>query len=253
MNSLALLAARAVSEASNVLAIMGATYLYALCQALDLRSLHLEFAAAAETKVIALLETIFALILQEAGSRVEDLHVELWPVILEAWLHSSSLDLDARGSATAKRVSGCLVTLLQSELTNKILETTTLFGKICLFQAQLSTALVSAYTDVRTAFLKRTTTTDYLSFASGVIYKLIRKDLGIPLHRGVVDYPTINAEDLPANLESGNFSGSPVERVTIGTHISKIYEILQSKAAHDAVIEIVGEIENQRKGEYLNT
>ena len=246
VNSLALIAARTVSEASNLLAIMSANFLYALCQTLDLRCLHLEFAVAAETKVVAIFGEVFASILEEAGSRVEDVHTELWPLILEQWLHTSSLDLDKRGSASVQRVLGSLVTILQSKLDDKVASTSDIFNKICLFQTKLSTILVSVYADTRIAFLKRHTTPKYLGLASGIIYDFVRNKLNIPLHRGLVDYPTTNVEDLPTNLEATKLLDSHGEKFTIGTRISKIYEAMQSELAHDALMRIVGEVERQR-------
>ena len=247
INSLALLAARTASEASDLLALMSANFLYALCQALDLRCLHLEFATAAEPKVFAILSEAFASILEGTGSRVEDVHAELWPLILAQWLHSSSLDLEARGSASAKKVLGYLVTTLQTKLDGKLADTSDVFSRICAFQAQLSTTLISVYSDTRIAFLKHPPTPKYLGLASKIMYEFIRSDLKVPPNRGLVDYPTINVEDLPTDLRSMELLDSRGEKVTIGTQISRIYEAIRSEAAYDPVMRVIGEVERQRQ------
>ncbi|KAA8652749.1 aromatic amino acid ammonia-lyase [Aspergillus tanneri] len=51
LNSLAFLACRYTADAVEVLSLMAATYLYVLCQALDLRALHQEFESTARASI----------------------------------------------------------------------------------------------------------------------------------------------------------------------------------------------------------
>ena len=252
VNSLALLAARSVSDASDVLALMGANYLYALCQALDLRCLHFEFAAAAEPKVASLFEEIFASLFEKDSCKVEELHRELWPLILEQWLNTSSLDLGERGSTLAKKILGSLMTSLRSRLDDGSAGMAQAFAKLCDFQAQLSVVLVTVYAEVRTSFLDYPTTSSYLGLASRAMYKFVRNDLGLPIHRGLIDHPTVNIEECNTDLAPSNPTDSQRERFTIGSRISKIYEALRSDAIHVAVMGIVEKVEqNKQEGKEL--
>ncbi|KAI7595871.1 hypothetical protein KC343_g17257, partial [Hortaea werneckii] len=65
------------------------------------------------------------------------------------------------------------------------------------------------------------TTSKYLGNGSRVLYKYVREDLGIPLHKGLVEHPT-------AETERDGVKVSQEEKQTIGSRISKIYAALRS-------------------------
>ncbi|RDA95416.1 hypothetical protein CP533_5385 [Ophiocordyceps camponoti-saundersi (nom. inval.)] len=187
VNSLALIAARVALEAIEVLSQMAATLLQALCQALDLRCLQLEFEAAAEKAVRALLPECLA-----TTSCIDAIHTEVWPQLLRAWRSRSRTDNAERGPAAAREASSALLQALgrhrqarAGESAQDVLDT------VERFCAGVGRKLSDTYARKRVSFLDKPTTPAYLGAGSRLLYGFVREKLGIPMHRGLVDHPTL--------------------------------------------------------------
>jgi phenylalanine ammonia-lyase len=76
-------------------------------------------------------------------------------------------------------------------------------------------------------------TTAYLGQGSAELYTFVRKDLGVPFHRGLIDDPTYV------------LLGGPIvpytqgQKKTIGSHISTVYEAITSGRIHTPVMAAV--------------
>ncbi|KAL2150467.1 hypothetical protein VTH82DRAFT_7030 [Thermothelomyces myriococcoides] len=270
VNSMALVAARRALDAAELVALMAATYTYVLCQALDLRCLRLEFGARVPAVVKGVVERCFwgggggagsgengevreAKVTEEKvkeGEGEEETIAEvLTAALLERWDRLAHLDLVERCRVAVDDSLGAVLGHLVAEC-----GTSSVDG-LREYQVRMAAALEECYSRVWDEFTVRQTTTDYISPASRVVYDFVRKDLKIPLNRGVEDHPPLllrKAEEARKRASNGcitNGSGREGEDAvytaeeelavrgkTIGTMASEIYEALRRGELHDRIM-----------------
>ena len=231
LNSLALIAARYAAHAIDVLSMMTASYLYALCQALDLRCLQLEFSAVAEPAARSIFHECFSSLVSETTS--DSLHTDVWTILMDKWLGHASLDLADRGPATALDTTGALLGLLTKHLsTSPDHATNNVLVAIQTYQLRIADSLNEAYDSARTAFLAAPTTPKYLCWASNILYRFVREELDVPMHKGLMDHPPLKGD----SDEMGT-------KRTIGSLTSQIYISLRNGELHNRVMEIAGRVD----------
>ncbi|KAI7971149.1 hypothetical protein EIK77_002349 [Talaromyces pinophilus] len=225
VNSLALISARYAMAAVELVSLMSGTFIYLLCQALDLRCLHLEFVKAAEPAIRQLLKTQFGNLM--ADKLFDDFAEQSWKALLDRWESLSHLDLEDRVSATIKESLGDIV---HSFIHDTNVEDGSVGSQFLLaieqYQRRASTTLRTLYDRTREEFYKNQTTADYLSPASAKLYTFIRKDLQVPFHRGLIDHPTTSAA-----IDSESGPGK-----ILGTLASEIYLAIRSGRIHHIVM-----------------
>ncbi|EPE06227.1 phenylalanine ammonia-lyase [Ophiostoma piceae UAMH 11346] len=217
VNSMALVAARYALEAGEIVSIMAATYIYVLCQALDLRCMQRQFRATASERFPVLLQTVF-------GDRADadDVAAVVVPHLLDRWDELSHLDLAQRGDTASAGATGVLVQAFSQHSSSSafialpalpafpassIPDGATLF----LFQTEASKCMVAAYEETRELFFREPARAGaLLSPATRIVYDYVRLDLNIPLNRGVEDHPTLaKAKQLRAGKDvNGNSHAS---------------------------------------------
>ena len=252
INSLALIAARHTLDASKVINLMTASYLYSLCQALDLRCLHAEFAKEAEIKFHALLETQMQATADDAKIDLAQLQAETWSAITAQWLARSSLDLKARVAASAEAGVGSMTVYFRQHEALSSIQRSRAYTAVQDCYEPLFSTLESVYKTQQKAFAQRPTTPAYLGLASRTMYKFIREDLGVPLHQGLVEHPTVEIASLDERDGGAGFDRSE-PRTTIGTQISKIHEAILSGRIYEPVMEIVALLPPAGQGERLRS
>jgi phenylalanine ammonia-lyase len=118
VNSLALISARYTLDAVEVISLMAATYLYCVCQALDLRSLHIEYLARIKKGAQAAFE-------QTLNGIVPDFEMmaafdQVFDAIRAGLVSSKTQDTPQRARATAEAtVAGVTAWLLRCREDNK--------------------------------------------------------------------------------------------------------------------------------------
>ncbi|KAF3072844.1 hypothetical protein CFAM422_005112 [Trichoderma lentiforme] len=165
---------------------MSAAYIYALCQAVDLRCLHLEFIKIAEPATTDIVRSIFGSTI-EAPETMLALEKCAWDSMLEVWSKASHLDLDQRCLETSRKTTGDIVEFLSSK---KLLAT---IKHLEDYQIQIATILGRLYCQCREPFLLVQETPNYLGSGSKRIYAYVRNHIGVMLHRGFSE---------PAQLQS---------------------------------------------------
>lgn len=215
LNSLALLASRYTLEAGEVLGLMVATYIYTLCQAVDLRCLHAEFERAVSEEVKDVAREVFGPVV---GEEREELWEKAFEAVFEKWTDLAHLDLKDRGNTAVVESTGALVQMLLPLGKGPDLAT------LQQFQSKVSAVLIAKYDAVRAKFFKSPTTGRYISHASKKLYDFVRNDLGVPMHRGLVDHPT----------QPGDGS---VPKKVIGSYVSDIYMAVRDERLHARVME----------------
>ncbi|KAK3305872.1 L-Aspartase-like protein [Chaetomium strumarium] len=248
VNSMALVAARYALEAAEVVALMAATHVYVLCQALDLRCLRLEFGAKVRCTVEDVLRSCF-FTGDDARASAADNEVNrtagtVKEAIMQRWDQLSHLDLPDR-CRTA--VGESLATVLESLGDRASLE------GLRKYEKQMAFTLHVCYAAVRANFVFQPQTRHYISPASRVVYDFVRNELKIPLNRGVQDHPPLQQQQQRRAEVLGTGAGDACERTTVrdallpeeqvdarsrtlGTMASEIYEALRRGELHDRIM-----------------
>ncbi|KAL4911029.1 hypothetical protein BDW74DRAFT_5016 [Aspergillus multicolor] len=204
VNSLALIGARYAADAVEVLSLMVASHIYALCQAVDLREIHKTFEAVARRDVAKATFDLFGKTLAEADVKI------LWSEIMRTWDRTSTLDLEQRAPTVVSQAMGTLITILTSK-------SASIDGNlIAKWQSTVTDTLKHHCASNRKAYIANPPTGKLLCSASAKVYNYVRGTLKVPMHKGLVDHPTyVSAGD------------DGVDKKTIGTHIGTIYAALR--------------------------
>lgn len=246
VNSMALVAARYAAEAVEVLGLMAATYLWVLCQALDLRCLRVEFGARLGGGVRGILvDWLSGLGKELAADSAGPFARRLTEAVLGKWDQLAHLDLAGRCTAAVGESLGDVLELVRTYVAGD-----PSLGEIRAFQSRVAAAVEECYATLRSDFFRRQTTPEYLSPASRVVYDFVRKELNIPLNRGVEDHPPLllrKARALRVEGNGGNVKGCnglgengiaetdenlATRGRTLGTMASEIYEALRRGELH---------------------
>ena len=220
INSLALISARYTHMAVDCLSMMCATYLYGLCQALDIRALDRGYIRAIGPAVNDITGSIFRTAFGNS-SALKKLQSELLAHILKQFDLSTSLDASNRFTQIADAVQSTLTTFLYThESLPKDFDALTAIKQ---WTEQTSATLHDLFLQHREAYFTAPDATPYLGSASRRMYNHVRKDLRVPFHKGLADHPT-----------------KENKLKTIGSNISIIYEAMRSGKLYDTVIMCLG-------------
>lgn len=241
VNSMALVAARYALEAGEVVGLMVATYVYILCQALDLRCMQREFRATASESLFKVIKDTFSSS-QHNPVQLTNLADNVMPQLLNRWDELSHLDLQARGETAARDTTGAVLTGFVS-LSLSLPDGMTLLK----FQGHAAACMVTTYAKTRGLFFTEPAPASaYLSPASCVVYEYVRLELNIPLNRGIDDHPTLVAEKHAATADghvnghhmNGHANGAKdADRTRIlGTMASEIYMAVRDGRLFDRVV-----------------
>jgi phenylalanine ammonia-lyase len=213
LNSLAFIASRYAGDTVELLSLMTATYLYVICQALDLRALHLEFINTARPQIDIITMELISTETQDVSP--EAVQKGVWDVLMGQWAQNSSKNLPERSSTTAASSLGQVLQLVGAN---------SLKVNPQQWMKQVDDILVGSYAATVKQFLIGTTTKQYLGASSTILYEFVRETLGVPMHRGVIDHPTYE-------------SGEPAsEKKTIGTNIAQVYAALRGGKFMDVLL-----------------
>ncbi|KAL2133201.1 hypothetical protein VTI74DRAFT_2746 [Chaetomium olivicolor] len=240
VNSMALVAARYALEAVEVVGLMAATYVYVLCQALDLRCLRIEFGRRVGGKVREVVKGGLGEKIPkgEAEDLVGEGRMErVKEALLAKWDVLAHLDLEERARTAVSESLGAVLDTLGEEAA---------LTRVGEYQRRMARSLVELYEEVRGRFTKEEgTTTELISPASRVVYEFVRKELRIPMNRGVDDHPPLLLRNAMGGRKAGINGVSALHDVdddlaarsrTLGTMAGEIYEALRRGDLHDRIM-----------------
>ncbi|KAL8798906.1 MAG: hypothetical protein Q9182_006306, partial [Xanthomendoza sp. 2 TL-2023] len=226
VNSLALISTRYTLESAELVSLMSASYLYTVCQALDLRVLQKSFFENFEPALYALNQEILGAHISSVA--LESLHIKLWAHVQVTWLLTSNKDTPDRANYIIDMGLAILTQVLLDKPEGSLSEAS---GLLRSWRSRANALLVETYTCTRSKFFAHQSTPDHLGCASRRMYRYVRQTLGVPFHRGLEDHPTPK-EPLAAD-------GS--RKQTIGSWISVIYESLRDGRLHEPLMECLAE------------
>lgn len=221
VNSLALINARYTFQAIDIVQLIIASYLYLLCQAVDLRALQKCHEEDVRLHVAELVKEHFRAIVD---------YKSVADAVWSAYETSANMDARPRAEKAARASTQPLVDAL---LTNP-----ESLSRLPSFQAALASAifdsnhaLVHAYLfDSQVPGSARYLPATPLLGRTRRMYEFIRRDLGIGMH----------GKDNFTDFENGLSQGMGGEDRTIGAEISVIYEAIRDGRMKGVIVDMFG-------------
>lgn len=217
VNSLALISARATLNALEVLSLLTSSYLYALCQALDLRALQHEFQIEVDEILREQLQDSFSHHLSDGD--FDALSSIISRQIRRSLETTSTMDAAARMRSVAASTTTPLVDFCAQHADPHALE------EIVSFRAKLAERMTASLVRLRKEYLSgakgAAPAAPYLG-KSRAVYEFIRTTLGVRMHGSE------NVHDFK--------DGPGVEDQTIGQEISLIHESIRDGKMQDVVV-----------------
>lgn len=226
LNSLALISARYTHTANEVLSQLMASHLVALCQALDLRAMHIQFVDMFQPQ-------LFALILEHYTGfpAVEELSKLLWSQLLKALDTTVSMNSDERFVTIAKSLRSTLLDLPSRGTSANFLT------QLDNFNSALIGSLEDAWCANRDAYLVHGDATSLLGKASKVIYTFIRYTLRVPfLSTKVLMTPE------PEHFDSKGSLNARDQAATVGSYNGVVYRALRDGTLAKVGVDILRSI-----------
>ena len=216
INSLALISARYTHTAVDLLSMICATYLYVLCQALDIRAMNLHFLNTIEPAFRAINTKIWGNVLNDSH-KLEDLQTTLKKQLLKQFPLTTSLDSAHRFQLIVTTIQPTLTTFIYTHATRpKGFDILTIIHD---WNIETSQTLLNLFIDNRNAYFAKSDASPYLGAASSRLYSFVRRDLKVPFHKGLIDRP-----------QNGK------EEKIIGSNISIIHDSMRSGGLHKVVL-----------------
>ncbi|EWZ79084.1 Phenylalanine/tyrosine ammonia-lyase [Fusarium oxysporum] len=220
INSLALISARYTMQATELVALMCAAHLYVVCQALDLRVLHITYLHKLKEGLRLIIQDLFQGVPAEHQDAFEH---ELYKTISDSWNASTRLDLNERCLSLAD--VSLPVLMNHSRKLRSVLATDALDS----FRESIRKLAQSTFIATREKFVLKQNTSLFLGSASKRLYSFIRNELGVPLHQGLSDHPG----QKPGPSISGR------SRKTIGSWVSIIYTAIRDGRIWGPMVDIL--------------
>ncbi|PVH82587.1 putative phenylalanine ammonia-lyase [Cadophora sp. DSE1049] len=235
LNSLALISARYTHTAVDLVSLMSSAYLYCLCQALDLRAMDVQFKARLRPEVERITSRAFGGIMPDA--QLAKLHDSIWEALQESLAATTSRDSSERFHVVAQSVQHIVVQHLATS-SHASASPLDLFTK---WTATLADTLKTTFCTNRTSYLANPDAVPYLGKASRRMYLFVRKELGVPLHKGIIDHPTFGAMSAEEKMKKRN----------TGSRVTCIYQALKDGRMAAPILECLkdaGEADTLRMG-----
>ncbi|OCK90989.1 putative phenylalanine ammonia-lyase [Cenococcum geophilum 1.58] len=263
LNSLALVSARYTHTAVDLLSLMSASYLYTLCQALDLRAMHIYFTRELQPALARLVEDVFG-VMAGGKTRMALLKEAVWTYVTHEMMKTSTLDSAQRfekimsGAQTAvlsffqpptpapapmPQCNGSMNGFVNGSNHAKVgVKSSTeypadLSFALHTFRDRAASTSLALFSQTRERYLADPDAMPFLGAASRRMYAFVRKELQVPMNRGLVDHPT----PVPSAAVNGSSNGVSKEdrrvKKTTGNWISVVYDALRQGQVTEVVVE----------------
>ncbi|KAL8834222.1 MAG: hypothetical protein Q9170_003853 [Blastenia crenularia] len=239
LNSLALISARYTHTAVDVLAQLVAAHLFALCQALDLRAMHLEFIRTLQPQLMQVTKEVFAQNIPGLSGNEHPALDELWTAFLARLEQTTKLDADRRFVAVMESLQPLLIRHANGEI-----DSGAFVDNIKVWTEKCASLSLETFTLSRDTYGQFPDATPYLGVASRRMYTFMRNTLQVPFLRSA-HLRTPESETSISHVEGGSegyLSTNPDSR-TVGSYISTIYEALRSGELYLPAMECLRDVQ----------
>ncbi|KAL1745026.1 L-Aspartase-like protein [Schizophyllum fasciatum] len=223
VNSLALISARQTINSLDVLSILLSSYLYMLCQAVDLRAMQSEFCRGFDNIIVEEFSTIFASSLDEEEQDLllqqvtEELH--------DTFEDTSTMDTPERMKKVAAASTTAFVDFLTANPRGDELCDAKCYASIPVFRSRVASHAATHLNDLRRAYLSgergSAPAAAYLG-KTKPFYDFVRVQLGVRMHGAE------NLDRFP--------NGMGIDDTTIGQKISVIHEAIRDGQMHSTMV-----------------
>lgn len=215
VNSMAFASARLSMQSVDILTMMCACSLYAGCQALDLRALHMTFKQKAAEVLASVTDSLFAAVMEAT-----DLHC--LQRALETHVYTS---WDTTGKHDPHDRCKLLTETALFHLVDRVVGPVSAIRE---WQTRSSQAVYAVWVSTFDAFCQSQHTAELLGSGSRSLYRLVREELGVPFHQGFVEHPTAADAELDGRAKR-----------TVGGWISMVHDAIQRGALYTQLMELV--------------
>lgn len=195
LNSLALISARYTDTAMEILRLMCAASLYGTCQALDLRAMNRIF----ESKLKSAIEESVRSVLTDvdiSGEWQAKAQIGVWSYVSDQLIKTTTLDSRPRFELIMRGAKAALMPVLEDANASS----SDLLQHLSRWTAKNISTSLSLFNETRQEYIRSGDASDLLGKASKRLYQFVRKELKVPMHRGVVDHPMYQASGDPSNV-----------------------------------------------------
>ncbi|QKD63001.2 L-Aspartase-like protein [Fusarium oxysporum Fo47] len=206
INSLALISGRYTLQAADVVAQMCAAHLFAVCQALDLRVIHMTYLKALRTKLVS---KVLPFLNGFDDQVAEGIYERLHETIVKSWNASACFDLQERCKILSKET----IPVLRDHLEEHEMH----FVSTRPLQRDLENLAYPTFTQTRSEFFVKPPTKQFLGRASLGLYCLVEH---------------------PGRKASGKVNGR--KKRTIGSWVSIIFTALTNDQVWGHLVEALG-------------
>ncbi|KAK9443672.1 L-Aspartase-like protein [Metarhizium brunneum] len=239
INSLALLSARYTHTAIGTFSMLTASYIYSLCQALDLRVMQVQFEDGMKSVLPPLVEGFFAAVLPDDS--LAELKLLTCRHIIDQFKKTTAEDSTSRFRNIAVSTQAVFMSFLSKSPSLSSGMLLTGFSMIPVWVTSVEALMQSQFDEIRHSALTKCDTPSYLCDASKKIYELVRVTLGIPFNRGLPDHPSVaSAKRTREQIDTELTPFS--DGYLIGDCVSRIYDSLRSGEMMDTVMECLAEV-----------
>jgi phenylalanine ammonia-lyase len=241
INSLALISARYTLTAVEVLTQLAAAHLVSICQALDLRALHIQFLYTLAPRFKVLTHRCLGECHEqlshgsgsgasgngsEGGLADKQVAYDLWVQLSEQMSRTMDMDSRPRFESALNHLQTRL--LREVPCTQESLELVQQWNSDCLNEA------IQTYHMIRAKYLAAPDATPVLGVATKRMYSFVRRALEVPMVG--MDYLTA------AEWDDGTSQSNKYKYRTTGAMISAVYEAMRNGALYSVVVECFEEV-----------
>ena len=238
LNSLALISARYTHTSISILAEMVAAHLIALCQAVDLRAMHIQYLESYRPQFSKILTQVLLnpRVTPEPAVQASDLEATLWAQCLNAFDVTVGMDSKDRFVRIAKSIRSPFLDYPSIKSFSDPLLVVENFVKA------LEPSLQSSWCSHRDAYLLHGDASALLGRASRQLYDFVRRSLKIPF-LSTSQILTPSFEDfVPEYSENGTALGIDKPAPTVGSYTGVVYRALRDGTLMKVVISVLEEI-----------
>ena len=235
LNSLALISARYTHTSIDVLSQMVAAHLIAVCQALDLRAMQIQYLESYRPQFEKILTDVF----ERHSDTLDNLHSllrALWQQLLKAFDTTVSMDAKDRFLYIAKSLRDTSIDNFSFKIGTDALQI------IADFTKTLALSLYDTWCLNRDAYLLHGDASPVLGRASKRLYGFVRRSLQVPV-LCTSRLTTPKSEDMiGGSLADGNGISGCKEAPTVGSYTGLVYRAVRDGTLPKVAMDLLQEV-----------